>query len=598
MRVFFPYSSSRVAVAVGTVAAAVGIVVAVGGGFSLRAGPLRLSAHGLATPTVLAVLSALVVWWHPRQAAREAGASVTAALSRHAPALALILAATTAGLGFGFGTFAASATDPSGYVSQSELLAAGHVSWQQPLVHQVGWPNRAWAFAPLGYRPGLTVGTYVPVYPPGLPLVMAGARGLAGEAGVYAVVPCFGALFVLATYGIGRRLHSPTAGVVAAALAATSPVVLFHVTHPMSDVPAAALWALATLGALHATRRSALAGGLAAGLAVLTRPNLAPLLLPIAGLALVWPRTVRPGAWAHGRFWAFTAGALLPFAGLLAWQYLLYGSALRTGYGDDVNTFFATANILPNVRDYAWRITRGELPALAVAAASLAAWLVAPRGCGARLGRLAWPVATAATFAASLLVLYLPYGVFPDWAYLRFLLPAFPAAFVLAGALASEAVAARPAAGGVVLVTAMTLAGAVNVEQARHEQAFSLRLFESRYRTVGRYLESSRPPETVIVTFQESGSVRYYTRLPVVRWDLLDVDLEAAFADLRARGRRGLLLVEDWELPAFRSRFPRSPLARLDWRPRAEFGDTTHVWLYDPEDRSRPEGSYPTDRLH
>ena len=37
-------------------------------------------------------------------------------------------------------------------------------------------------------------------------------------------------------------------------------------------------------------------------------------------------------------------------------------------------------------------------------------------------------------------------------------------------------------------------------------------------------------PAAVIVTVQESGSVRYYTRRPILRWDQLGPDLDAAVA--------------------------------------------------------------------
>jgi hypothetical protein len=57
-----------------------------------------------------------------------------------------------------------------------------------------------------------------------------------------------------------------------------------------------------------------------------------------------------------------------------------------------------------------------------------------------------------------------------------------------------------------------------------------------------------------------------------------------------------LLVVEEWERPNLEARFPRSPLAKLDWTPRADIGETTHVWILDPADR---EASRPpvTDRV-
>jgi hypothetical protein len=93
------------------------------------------------------------------------------------------------------------------------------------------------------------------------------------------------------------------------------------------------------------------------------------------------------------------------------------------------------------------------------------------------------------------------------------------------------------------------------------------------------------PPNAVIVTAQESASAHYYTTRPILRWDLLSGDLDAAVDALRGLGRHPVLLVEDWEEPALRTRFPMSALARLDWRSRAQFGTTTRVRYLDPADR-------------
>jgi len=120
--------------------------------------------------------------------------------------------------------------------------------------------------------------------------------------------------------------------------------------------------------------------------------------------------------------------------------------------------------------------------------------------------------------------------------------------------------------------------------------------YESRYRIVGRYLASALPPEAVVVTVQESGSARYYTGRPIIRWDWLD-DLDAAIAELHAMGRHPVLLIEDWERPDVMKKHVQSINAQLEWRPRAEFGEDTRVFLYDPLDRTDPP-RWQTDRVH
>jgi hypothetical protein len=193
--------------------------------------------------------------------------------------------------------------------------------------------------------------------------------------------------------------------------------------------------------------------------------------------------------------------------------------------------------------------------------------------------------------------------VFPDWSYLRFLLPAFPFAFVLVGALTVNAAARLPAPSrGLLLLMAGTFVCSQNVVQAEREQAFNLRLFEARYRDAGKYLRSALPANAVIITSQESGSANHYTALPIVRWDLLNIDFDSALAALRTRDRYPVVLIEDWELRAFRSKFSRSPDAQLDWPARAELGDSTRVLLFDPADRTERRRALPTaiqtDRVH
>jgi hypothetical protein len=187
---------------------------------------------------------------------------------------------------------------------------------------------------------------------------------------------------------------------------------------------------------------------------------------------------------------------------------------------------------------------------------------------------------------ALVLACYLPYGVFTEWSYLRFLLPAFPLIFIAIGVVAVQAATRLPEpARGLALIAALTVVCSVNVVNASREQAFNMRRFEARYRTAGRYLDAALPRNAAIITVQQSASARHYTGLPVVRWDQLPVDLDAAVAALRTLGRHPILLVEDWEEAVLAAKFPRSQFARLDWPPRADFGEFTRVRLYDPADR-------------
>jgi 4-amino-4-deoxy-L-arabinose transferase-like glycosyltransferase len=450
---------------------------------------------------------------------------------------------------------------------------------------------------------------------------MATARLIASDNGPFVVGPLLGAVAVLCTYALGARLHSRLAGLIAAALLATSPIVLFQVVQPMSDVPVMAWWALAVTFALLPIPSAPFAAGATTGLALLTRPNLAPLVALVA-LALAQHPIRRP---VRVRWLPFAAG-LFPALGALALvNWRLYGSPLLSGYGE-LSELFSVAAILPNAGAYANRIVQGELPALLLACCSAAIVIFrlkpeatrrlkpeatrrlkpeATRRLKPEATRRPKPEATrpgtpdaarlkpettvivlCATAAALVLACYLPYGVFTEWSYLRFLLPAFPLLFIAVGVVAVQAATRLPEpVRGLALMAALTVICSVNVVNASREQAFNMHRYEARYRTAGRYLEAALPRNAAIITVQHSASARHYTGLPVVRWDNFQVDLDAAVAVLRNLGQHPLLLVEDWEEAALKAKFPRSRFARLDWPPRADFGEVTRVRLYDPADR-------------
>jgi hypothetical protein len=430
----------------------------------------------------------------------------------------------------------------------------------------------------------------VPTYPPGLPLFMAVALFIAGDSGAFFVAPFFAALTVLSTYWLAARLHSRTAAVIGAVLMASSPLMLSQVVQTMSDIPATALWTLALLAALSV--RPLMAGAVS-GVAVLIRPSLLPVAAAVALVLTVW--SDRPSISRHefaARLLRFGA-AMAPGVAALAWiQWSLYGHPLASGHGTFAELFSA-ANVLPNIRAYAMRALTGETPALALIVASLLVLLVVS-GSDARLARSA---RVAAVVAIPVLACYLAYGVFPDWAYLRFLLPIWPAALAAAGAVIAAAALRLPAAARTqILLIALAAVCARNVMTAAHEGSFTLWIDAARYGTAARYLEATLPANAVIVTSQHSGSVSYYTRHPVLRWDALPIGLDEAVATLRIAGRPSVILVEEWEEAPLRQTFPASALARLDWPARADFGRTTRVRLFDPADRERPTGR-PPDRL-
>ena len=290
-----------------------------------------------------------------------------------AAALALTLAITAAA----GSTRIAGGADAYGYVSQADLWLAGDLVIKQPWVAEVPWPNAEWSFSPLGYRPAEPLGQWaiVPTYSPGLPLLLAGAKLLGGQCALFAVVPLLTGLGVLVTYGIGKRLVSPWGGVIAAWLVAASPIVIGIALEPLTDVPVMTVWAISIylLLARIGGRLSPAIVGLAAGIAILIRPNLVPLSIPIG----MW-YVIRRQTDGDSRLLSCALFALGVLPAILLIAFLndrLYGSPLSSGYGT-LDELYAWSHVGPNLRRYFAWFMFAETP---VALAGLSALLVPTR---------------------------------------------------------------------------------------------------------------------------------------------------------------------------------------------------------------------------
>lgn len=594
MRVSSRSSSNTLLIVVGAGSLALAILIFLTGGFRFDFGLFRLSLRQWSRPLIVSAIAWVALAVRHRQVSLTVLTSVLPFVDRHARAIALVIGTSVAASGIAFGTYAASGSDAGGYVGEAQLLGAGRIAFDEPLVRRVTWPDARHVFAPLGFRPVGTPGRFVPTYPPGLPLTMVPASAAFGELGSFLVSPLLGFVAVAATYAAASAMHSRIAGVVAAALMASSPIALYQVSQPMSDMPVTAWWALAWWLAWRPSRWRAALTGVAAGCAVLTRPNLLPLVAPIA-LTIVW--TSAP---ARRLALAALAAFAVPIAAsvmtLLAFQWRMYGSPFEPGYGSAaVGEFFAIANIGPNILDYAHRLFTGEWPSLLLFTA--AAIIVFSRRPTNGWHELVRPLTLAFLFVVVVLVSYLPYGVFPDWSYLRFLLPAFPALFTAIGIVTAAAVNRVPRAVAGVALMAVTAVVYANVTIAAEQRAFAVRASEARYEFAGRYVANAFGRDTVVITAQHSASMHDYSGLPIVRWDLLTTGLDEAIDDLEALGCSPVIVVEEWERALMARRFPSATYARLDWRPRADIADEVRVYVYDPRDRHRA-ASYQTDRVH
>ena len=506
-------------------------------------------------------------------------------------ALALLVLATLAS-GVFWGTTAAAGADAHGYVSQADRWLAGRLTIDQSWASDAPWPMARWTLAPLGYRPSNVAGNewvVVPTYAPGLPLLMALGKTIGGQELMFWVVPLSGAILVLATFGITQRLVSPGAGLIAAWLTATSPTLLFMLMLPMSDVPAAAAWAVAFYGLLVRRLGWAAMAGVAAGLAITIRPNLAP------AAAIL-------GAWCAVRVWRSTpddrrgamVSALAFFAGVAAGAVViavvnqsLNGSPFISGYGSALDDAFALRHVWPNLLHYTSSIVLTQTPLPLLGALAL---LVPVRAVWPGLRERA-ALATAATFVAAIWLTYTLYLEFDAWWFLRFLLPSWP--FLMAGSAAVLCVFTRRSRTAAAAVAIGVLAiGLWQITVAIDRRAFTLWQEERRYVTVARHVAQMTEPESAIFSRQHSGSIRYYAGRLTVRFEEFEPgDLDGAVAWFAARGVRSYLLLDDADMPIARGLLSGLSAGRILEPPLLHYSGASQVYLYDlsqPRDRAIP----------
>ena len=424
--------------------------------------------------------------------------------------------------------------------------------------------------APLGYREGQQRQTIVPTYAPGLPLIMAAAL-LFGACGPFLVVPIFAALFVWVTFKLGVRARGPSVGLVAAAALSVSPVVLYQVVWPMSDIPAGAGWTAATLLALGDRRRDAWLAGAIAAVVLMIRPNL----LPVAAVPFVAIAFGARGREVAIRLAAY-CGPLLPAAGVIAWlNTLWFGSPISSGYGA-TSQIYVLSNVWPNLKLYSGWLIASHSPLVALA---LIPPVLLAKSRQHRPVLLACVLLCAMTTAC-----YLAYGQFEVWWYLRFLLPAFGAfAVLLAVGITRVAELIAPPFGRLVAIAAIVLLATLNLTFARDEGVFGgIRDNERRYATVGDFAATGLPANAALVAVQHAGSLRFHSGRLVVRFDFLDPPESSSLPQALERlGYQPFLVIDDAEVASVRAHFGLPMDSPLPWPLRARMRDLGGVTIYD-----------------
>ena len=533
----------------------IAVILAVSGGFRTTVGGFRISARSPLAASIAALIAG-GAWFALARRDRALAADLEGAwraMERNASRLVGVVALISAILASTFATRSAAGADASGYLSQAALWSDGAWIVADPLADILGRSD-SWLTTPLGWRPAGSA-SQVPTYPPGLPLLMAIPHAMAGIQGANAVVIGFAAIAVWAT----GMLAGGVGGIIAAILIAFSPVFLYQSFQPMSDVPVTAAWMACFLLVTH--DRWSLWAGAACAVAILVRPNLAP-------LAIV------PLILAKKRFTfalpVMTAGAFIAFM-----QWLWYGSPLRSGYGN-AEELFAVSNIGPNaIRYLRWLIATA--PVLLVA---LFGWWRSSQAPSRKPRALG-------VFAVLVILSYLVYAVFDHWSYLRFLLPAMAVFAIFAAIELRTWIERWPVPHRfpvfVVLILGVT---AYSLFVARTLDTFGLGDQLRRVEQAAAFIDRSTPHEAVLIAGEQSGSMRYYTGRSILRWEAATPDqLSNAITTL---AQRPLYVVLDaWENEPFSAKFKGLPAVALDWPPLVDAGTSHRTRVWNLADRAR-----------
>lgn len=562
------------------------VSVAIFGGVSVEWHGWRFSARTPFRPFLLAVLVVGFAWWrYGSEGLRRDLAAISSDVDfdRWSRAVALVLSVAVLGVGLIWSTKIVGGADSYGYVSQSRLWVQGNLIVSQPIARKVLWPDADWTFAPLGYKPAPAGGAIVPIDAPGLPMLMA-LLSLIHPDGVFWVVPLADAALVARSFLLGRALGGPAAGLLTAALMATSPAFLFQLMAPMSDVVVAALWVAALVLAFPNRRGRWLVAGLASSLAILTRPNTAPI-AAVFVLAALWKCNAESGR-AIDRdqrilnALAYTAGTLPGVLAVAAIHTALYGSPFQSGYGS-AGELFALGNLAPNLVRYPTWLVMSETPFVCLAVALL--FLARGHEFNRRLA-----IFTALCAAATWLC-YVFYQPFDAWWFLRFLLPAFACQLALAAVaftrlLQKVTIEWRMPVALAVLAPVLML----RIDYAIAHETFDGWKYERRYADTGRVVMSRLAPNAVLFSGQQSGSLRYYSGRLTLRWNYLNPSwLDRSIGVLKGLGLKPYFVFEEGEEAEFRDRFgTASRLGRLDWPAHLELKSSPRVRIYDPDDAS------------
>ena len=527
---------------------------------------------------------------------RQSPRSTATAIQRWLPSsrtVAWSLAIATAATAYIYGTKAVGGADSYGYLSEAEMFSHGQLRIEQSFVKEIPWSDKLSTFSPLGWTPAWERDTsaIVPTYPPGLPIVLAAVRLVAGYQAMFFVLPLSVGLLVFSTYAIGERLTSPAAGLIGAWLVATSPAVLFMMMTTMTDVPVAAAWAAAFWLVFGRGVVRAAAAGLVSSIAVLIRPNLVPIAAILLLYYVIEWIVDRPNRRRSLTRAALFALGVVPGALAVAWlNQRFYGSPTTSGYGR-LSGLFALAHVLPNLRRYLGWLAESQT---SVALAGLAALFLPVRSL--------WtgPERRSTVLIGTLVVIvvwavYCAWEVFDAWWYLRFLLTSWPFIMIGVGVLAAAVMRWHPRVTGPIITAGVIGLGCFQLHFAVRHSVFNMWEGERRFVVGAQMVRRLTDGNSVILSGAHSGTLRFYGGRMTMHYDRLDKhQLDRAVDWMASHGVHPYFLLEPWEVDEARQRFvDQRTVAILEETPTAMYLEPGKLYLWDlsppPARRGPPE---------
>ena len=413
-------------------------------------------------------------------------------------------------------SFSVSGSDSTGYANLAYSLLHGPIVQPISLLKELGLPpSYALAFTPLAYLEVPGEEKMTPFYPVGMPLHMAFFSLFSGwQFGPYLVTPVFAALSIWLLYLLALEFGLTRSYAIAgAAMLAFCPPFVFQTIQPMSDV-VATFWALAAiLAALHSQKKDtwSLLAGAAFGFAFLVRPTNILVLVPLAfSLRLTW----------RSLFFFGLGGSPLALL-FFGYNAVAFAHPFHTGYGSiGLQGALMLTGLMARVTHYSYWLSLAMSPLI------LLGWFTTPWQ-----RQLPWRRrALLLSWFAAFFVFYSFYSIYAEWWYTRFLLPAIPA-LILALMIACQSLAGwmvkkfsttaiRPQFPQGVLALVLCLVLGFEQYLLWRVDVFNYGGGQSAHRASCRWANQLLPQQALVIAMEMSGTLKFYTDRPSVRWDL------------------------------------------------------------------------------